>query len=78
MKFKKLPARYISVVQPLIISIVMSCLVSGVSTLRSIGFSDVFLHTWMTAWPMSWVVAFPVLMFVLPTARKLAHVFVEN
>jgi Protein of unknown function (DUF2798) len=78
MTFKKLPPRYIGIVQPLIISIIMSCVVSGIATLRSIGLSDDFLHTWMTAWPMSWAVAFPVLLFVLPTARKIAHLFVEK
>ena len=75
--FRKLPARYLGVVLPLIISIFMSCLVSGIATVHGTGLSADFLHTWMSAWGLSWAIAFPTLLCVLPVARWLAHVFVE-
>lgn len=66
------------IVLPLIISIFMSCLVSGIATFRSIGMEDDFLHTWMTAWGFSWVIAYPILLIVMPTAKRIAHLFVEG
>lgn len=78
MLFRKLPARSLSYVLPLIISIMMSCVVSGVATLRSIGFREDFFHVWLTAWPVSWIVAYPVLMLVLPLAKRIAFMIVEK
>lgn len=76
--FRKLPARSMAYVLPLIISLMMSCIVSGVATFRSIGFREDFLHIWMTGWPVSWVVAYPVLMLVLPLAKNIAFLIVEK
>ncbi len=45
MTYKKLPARYMGIVLPLIISIFMSCLVSGIATFRGIGLAPDFFHT---------------------------------
>jgi len=78
MTFRKLPARYFAFALPLIISILMSCLVSGVSTYHSIGGVPEFFSTWMASWGFSWVVAFPVLLVVLPTARRIVFLFVEK
>jgi len=77
MIIKKLPARFIHVVQPLFISIIMSGIVSAISTWHSIGLSDDFLHTWLTAWPLSWIMAYPILLVVLPFAKKLTLMMVE-
>jgi len=78
MSFRKLPAKYASFVLPLVISILMSCLVSGVATFRSIGPEADFISIWMSAWGVSWLVAFPILLVVLPTARKIVFLFVEE
>lgn len=78
MSFQKLPARYAAIAQPLVISILMSCLVSGVSTVRTVGIDPDFLHLWMTSWGLSWVVAFPALLLVLPVARRLVFMVVEK
>ncbi len=78
MSFQKLPARYAAIAQSLVISILMSCLVSGVSTVRTVGIAPDFLHLWMTSWGLSWVVAFPALLLVLPVARRLVFMVVEK
>jgi hypothetical protein len=54
---KKLPARYGAFLTPLVISVLMSCIVSGVSTAKSLGFVESFLAAWMSAWMASWLVA---------------------
>jgi hypothetical protein len=43
--------------------------VSLISTLSSVGLIEGFLPLWLGAWGLSWVVAFPLLLVVLPLAR---------
>ncbi|GAB3357548.1 DUF2798 domain-containing protein [Lysobacter tyrosinilyticus] len=66
----KLPARYGSVVMPLLLSIFMTCIVSLISTFKGIGMSPQLLSKWLSAWCISWIIAFPVLLLVLPVVRK--------
>lgn len=74
---RKLPARYASVVMPFILSILMTFVVSMISTLRSLGPTPAFLDTWPGAWALSWVVAFPTLVAVLPLVRRIVALVVE-
>jgi len=73
----KLPARYGSIVMPLILSIFMTCIVSMISTLKSIGLAPNLLHVWLSAWGISWIVAFPTLLVVLPFVRKATAAIVD-
>jgi hypothetical protein len=74
----KLPARYNFAALPLVLSVFMSCLVSLISTLRAFGIAEFHASTWLQAWGLSWLVAFPALFVVLPIARKIVGVFVER
>ena len=65
------PARYAPILFSFILSILMSCLVSGISTLSAIGLDDTLLISWMTSWLKSWVLAFPALLVVAPMTKKL-------
>jgi hypothetical protein len=78
MRIQKLPASYMRFVLPLVISIIMSCIVSGVSTLRSVGLGPEMLHLWPGNWLVSWMIAFPVLLLVMPVARRIAGLFVAS
>jgi hypothetical protein len=62
---------------PLVLSILMSLIVSGVSTLKSLGTNAAFLSTWPIAWFLSWVVAFPTLLMVLPLVRRIVSLVVQ-
>ena len=75
---RKLPARYAGIVLPLLLSIVMTCVVSLISTLRSIGLAPDFARLWLGAWALSWVVAFPLLLVVLPLVRAATDRLVER
>lgn len=55
---------------PLLLSVLMTFVVSAVTTLRSIGLAPGFLHIWLSAWALSWVIAFPTLLLALPLVRK--------
>lgn len=75
---RKLPARYGSFVMPLVLSILMTFVVSCIATERSLGFGPEFLATWPVAWGLSWIVAFPTLLLVLPLVRRIVALVVES
>ncbi len=62
---------------PLVLSILMTFVVSGISTLKSLGFTSAFVATWPAAWAISWIVAFPTLLAVLPLVRRIVALVVE-
>jgi hypothetical protein len=73
----RLPSRYGALVMPVVLSILMSLVVSGVSTLKSLGIGPAFVATWPMAWFLSWLVAFPTLLLVLPLVRRIVGLVVE-
>lgn len=74
---RKLPARYLHIVMPLVLSFLMTSIVSAISTLRAVGFVDDILWRWVTAWALSWIVAFPALLVLLPITRRIVGAVVE-
>ena len=74
--FRRLPARYTGVVMPFILSVLMTFVVSGISTVKALGLTAEFLQTWPSSWALSWLVAFPTLIFVLPLVRRLVALVV--
>ena len=74
---RRLPARYAAVMTPLVLSIIMTFVVSAISTWLSLGLSPDFLAVWSTAWGLSWLVAFPTLLSVLPLVRVIVGWIVE-
>jgi hypothetical protein len=74
----KLPARYAAIVMPLVLSVLMTFVVSGISTLKSLGPTPAFVTTWPAAWGISWLVAFPTLLTVLPLVRKIVAFAVDT
>lgn len=75
---RKLPPRYAGVVMPFFLSVLMTAIVSMVSTLKGIGWGGNFFRVWLSAWGLSWLVAFPVLLMVLPAVRKLTALVVRT
>jgi|RhiMethySRZTD1v2_1073278.scaffolds.fasta_scaffold401281_2 uncharacterized protein DUF2798 len=74
---RKLPASFNAVAMPFVLSVLMSGIVSGVSTLKNIGFAADLLIQWLGAWSMSWSIAFPTLLLILPLVRRIVAVLVE-
>ena len=65
-----IPARYGPVLFSFILSGVMSLLVSGISTFRTLQAPQDFLGLWTGEWVTGWVFAFPAVMLATPLARK--------
>lgn len=74
----KLPVRYAAYVMPFVLSIFMSAVVSFIATLRAAGFSDGLMTQWLGAWGLSWVIAFPTLLVIMPVVRKIVGAVVET
>ncbi|RUZ80642.1 DUF2798 domain-containing protein [Mesorhizobium sp. M7A.F.Ca.US.006.01.1.1] len=74
---RKLPARYAAVLSPLVLSLLMTFIVSLISTLKSLGFHPDLPSIWLTAWGLSWLVAFPTLLLVLPVVRRIVGALCE-
>lgn len=76
---RKLPARYAGLVMPLLLSVLMTAIVSMISTLRSVGpMAPELGWLWLSAWGLSWLVAFPTLLLVLPLVRRATAALVET
>lgn len=74
---RKIPARYANILALLILSIMMTCIVSAISTLRSVGFVPHFFEVWPMAWALSWAIAFPTLIVVMPFVRRVVAALVD-
>jgi hypothetical protein len=67
---RRLPAPYAPLVTAFLLSVIMTCVVSGIATLLSLGPTPDALWRWPQAWGFSWLVAFPTLLLVLPLVRR--------
>ncbi len=65
------PRRLESVAFGFLLSGMMSCAVSGLSTAIASGIHDDFFLRWMSAWVPSWGVAFPAVLVVAPLVRRI-------
>ena len=74
---RRLPARYAALVTPLVLSLLMTLVVSAIATARSLGLTPDFPVVWMSAWGLSWLVAFPTLLLILPLVRRIVGLVVE-
>ncbi|WP_140985666.1 DUF2798 domain-containing protein [Asticcacaulis tiandongensis] len=75
---KKLPARYMAIVMPFLLSVMMSGLISMVMLLLHGGVTPHLMADWLKAWAIAWVIAFPSVLCLLPVVRRLATLIVET
>lgn len=74
---RKISARHTWLVLPAILALLMTFIVSGVSTLRAVGLPPDFFSKWMQAWGLSYVIALPVTIVVLPLVRRIVAAITE-
>ena len=63
--------KYAPILFGFFLSCFMSFMVSGLSTLRALGFVDHFFRLWIGNWMVSWAIAFPVVLMVAPVVRRI-------
>ena len=64
-------ARYANALFALIMSGLMSCVVTGIATLKAVGFSPSTLGDWMASWAFCWPIAFTVILTLGPFVKRL-------
>lgn len=65
-----IPRKFGGVVFAFILSGLMSLFVSGISTVRALGWVADTLGLWTGAWLAAWVVAFPIVVIAAPPVRR--------
>ena len=73
-----IPARFAPTLFGFLLSGLMTLIVSAIATYRAVGFPDNFATLWFGAWISSWLVAFPIVLFVAPLTRKLVAMLVKQ
>ena len=66
-----IPARFAPIAFGFFLSLIMSGIISGVSTVSAVGLAGDFPAIWVRAWMSSWLVAFPSVLVVAPIARRI-------
>lgn len=69
----RLPARAAPLVQGFFLTLIMTCIISGVSTFMALGASWTALGAWPFAWGFSWIIAFPTVLVVMPLVRRITQ-----
>ena len=72
----KFHPKHMTWLMPLILSGIMSCAISGFNLFLKLGWIDGFFSIWMHAWSLSWMIAFPLILVVLPLVRNTLMKFV--
>lgn len=73
----KFHPKHMTWLMPLMLSGIMSGAISCFNMLLNKGFIDGFFSLWLHAWGMSWLMAFPLIMIVLPQVRNTLMRFVD-
>lgn len=55
---------------PFILSILMTCVISFVSIIKTLGLDGFTVAGWFSAWLWSWGIAFPTLLILMPLVRR--------
>ena len=74
---RKLPARSQAVLIPLFLSFMMSFVVSAIATLKAVGVEPGLMGKVLQAWSVSFPVAFPSAVLLLPVVRRVVGVMVQ-
>ena len=75
---RKLPARSQMILTPLILSGLMSFVVSAIATVKAVGMEPMVLDRIFQAWSVSFPVAFPTAVLVMPLVRRFVGLVVET
>ncbi|MBB4039663.1 hypothetical protein GGR34_001305 [Microvirga flocculans] len=76
--FRKLPAKTHAIMFPLILSLLMSGVVSTIATLKAVGLEAGIVPRILQAWGLSYAIAFPTALLVMPVVRRIVGALVET
>ncbi|WP_170396681.1 DUF2798 domain-containing protein [Ruegeria arenilitoris] len=68
-----IPARFSRALFSLIMSGLMSCLVTGIATVKAIGFGPNTVSDWIASWAFCWPIAFTVILLLGPSVQRFVN-----
>ena len=74
----KIKAKYAPIIFGTIMSLMMSCVMSGALGLYYGGVRPDFFEAWMQSWAIAFALAFPLVQILQPLVRKLLSYIVEG
>jgi len=66
-----IPKRFGPLLFGAVLSVMMTCVVSFVSTFNAIGFVQSFASVWLKAWALSFTISFPIVLVVRPLTQRI-------
>ncbi|AXT28664.1 DUF2798 domain-containing protein [Ruegeria sp. AD91A] len=72
-----IPARFAHAIFGLIMSGLMSCIVTGIATVKAVGFHPETLSDWMASWAFCWPIAFTVILVLGPSVKRMVEGWVR-
>ncbi len=72
----KIHPKHLAWLMPLFLSGIMSGAISCFNMIINKGLVDGFFSLWLHAWSLSWLMAFPLILVMLPLVRKFLMQFV--
>ncbi|NVO56089.1 DUF2798 domain-containing protein [Rhodobacteraceae bacterium B1Z28] len=66
-----IPARFAHALFCLIMSGLMSCIVTGIATVKAVGFGPHTTGDWMASWAFCWPIAFSVILILGPAVKRM-------
>jgi hypothetical protein len=72
----RIPKRFTPFLFPFLLSGFMTFLITGISMMRVLGIDSLvndpgnFVKIWMKAYVSSWLIAYPILLLVIPVVRR--------
>lgn len=70
--------KYQNVLFAFLMALFMSCFMSLVISIFNVGLVDNILQVWLHAWGFAFVVAFPAVMVVAPTVKRLVELVIQK
>jgi Protein of unknown function (DUF2798) len=68
-----IPRRFAPLLFGFFLSGLMSLVVSGIATVKTVGWESGFLAVWTSSWLTAWLFAFPVVLIVAPLTRRVVE-----
>lgn len=75
---RKLPARAHHIVFPAVLSFLMSGIVTAIATIQAVGLAPDLPTRILSAWALSYAIAFPTALVVMPIVRRIVGWIVET
>ncbi|MBO9412051.1 MULTISPECIES: DUF2798 domain-containing protein [Ruegeria] len=73
-----IPARFAHALFGLIMSGLMSCIVTGIATVKAVGFGPTTLGDWFGSWAFCWPIAFLVILSLGPFVKRMVEGWVKT